>query len=318
MNLLLYTAPTIEPISLSELLEHLRLDTDTFSENVSLNTCTAAGSHDVNAGYVLYGTGVSVAGKKAIVYLQPSNNGTGGTVDCKIQESADNVTYTDWSGGSFTQVTEANDTVIQEKEYTGSKEYIRTASKVLVAASEFGTTVLLKEAASSESDSINGIITTAREYVEDLTGRALLTQTWDYSLEGWPSSDRIKLPFGNLQSVTSVKYKDSDGTETTLTVTTDYIVGTNGDQCGYIFLPNGVSWPDSDLYPYNPITIRFVCGWTSAALVPFKIKAAIKLIAADLYQNREDKVISNTTYVSYAQNDTARRLLRQSTLWDTF
>jgi len=69
----------------------------------------------------------------------------------------------------------------------------------------------------------------------------------------------------NVSETQSVKYKDSDGTETTMTVTTDYLWETNEDQIGRIVLPYEKSWPTDTLYPSKPITIKFVCGWTSAA-----------------------------------------------------
>ena len=306
MNAVLYAAPTIEPITLAELEAHLRIDTVTLAEALTPYTCTAAGSHIVTTGYTLYGTWVDVLGKEAIVYLRPVNNGAGGTVDCKIQESDDQVTVADWTGGAFTQVTEANDTTIQEKAYTGTKQYIRTASKILVAACEFGTDVMVKGADAVVSDELTAIIQAAREHVEDNTRRALLTQTWDYFLQEWPEGDRFRLPFGNLQSVTSVSWFDTDGTETTLTAGTDYLVETNGEDCGFIVLPYGESWPTDTLYPSNPIKVRFICGWTAAADIPKKIRAAHLMICADLWQNREAQ--TQTVYL-YKENPTVARLL---------
>lgn len=317
MHCQLATPPTIEPITISELADQAFLDPDTLSENLTPYTCIAAGSHGVSAGgaYTHLGTAIEVIGKKALVYLRPVNNGAGSTVDCKIQESNDNTTWTDWTGGAFTQVTEAIDTAIQEKEYTGAKRYIRTAAKVLVTASEFGTDVIVKEAVSSESDLLTAIITAAREHVEDITRRALLTQTWDYYLNEWPEGDAIKLPFGNLASVTSISWKDTDGTETTLTATTDYLVETNGEGIGRLVLPYGGSWPSGTLYPSNPIKIRYVCGWTAAASIPRKIVVALKMICYDLYTNRDAKTLSNQ---SYQVNDIVKALLASSRLWDEF
>jgi len=316
-----YAAPTIEPITREELESHLRLDADTLAESLTAYTCTASGSHPVTTGYTLYGTAVEVIGKKSLVYLRPVNNGTGATVDCKIQDSDDNTTWIDWTGGAFTQVTEANDTVIQEKEYTGVKRYIRTASKTLVLACEFGTDVIVKEATSTESDLLTAIIQAAREYVEDFTRRQLLTATWDYYQNDWPSEDYIKLPFGNLQNGVGtapvVSWKDTDGTETTLTVTTDYLVETNGEGCGRIVLPYGCSWPSGSLYPSNPIKVRFTCGWTAAASIPSKIRSAILLMCADLYSNREGQIFG-TNGQGYQENKTVARLLASSRLFDEF
>ncbi|MBU1173750.1 MAG: hypothetical protein KKD44_29620, partial [Proteobacteria bacterium] len=140
--------------------------------------------------------------------------------------------------------------------------------------------------------------------------------TWDYYLNEWPNGDRIKIPLGNLQTVgLSVKYTDSDGDQTTMTLTTDYLIETNGEGCGFVVLPYGVSWPSFTAYPSNPIVVRFVCGWTTAALVPYKIKAACLLIAADLYSNREGQVLSGQ---DYKENKAGQRLLASARLWDEF
>jgi len=263
------------------------------------------------------GIGIDVLGKDALVYLQPVDNGAGATVDVKIQESDDDVTYTDWSGGAFTQVTEANDTAIQEIEYTGVKQYVRAVAKTLVDACTFGVTVLAQGSTSIEDDLLTAILQASREHVEDVTRRALLTQTWDYYLDAFPAGDEIKLPFGNLQSVTHVKYTDSDGDETTLTADTDYTVETNGEQCGFIKLPYDGSWPSATLGPSKPINIRFVCGWTAAASIPAKIRAAIKMICHDLYENRESQVFAGSG-MDYQENVTVSRLLASARLLDEF
>jgi uncharacterized phiE125 gp8 family phage protein len=263
------------------------------------------------------GTGVSVAGKTAIANLNAGTVGASGTVDAKIQESDDNVTYTDWTGGAFTQVTSANDNAIQEKAYTGTKAYIRVVAKVLVAACEFGADILVYDADTTEDDLLTSLIQSAREHVEDITRRALLTQTWYAYLDEFPADrDFIRLPFGNLQSVTSVKYKDSAGTETTMTVATDYLVETNGEQCGRIVLPYGVSWPSATLWPSNPITIEFVCGWTAAASIKASIIAALKLILADLWENREGAVLKSGVQ-TYQTNPAVKSLLASAVLpWE--
>ena len=320
MQVVLFTAPTIEPISLAELAEHLRIDTDTLAEALTSSVSLAAGSYAISAGglYTHNGTGVEVIGKRSLVYLRPTDNGVGGTVDVKIQE-ADALAgpYTDWTGGAFTQVTEANDTTTQEKEYTGTKRYIRTVAKVLVAACSFGTDVIVESPVVAESDLLVDIQVASREHVEDRTRRALLTQTWDFYLDKWPGGKFIKLPFGNLQTVTSVAWKDTAGTETTLVAGTDYLTETNGEGIGRIVLPYGGTWPSGTLYPSNPIKIRYVCGWTTADLVPQRIKSAVKMISTDLYKNREAQATANTMAL-YEENKTVRNLLASCRLFDEF
>ncbi len=312
MKTQVFTAPTLEPITLSELKEHLRLSSETFGGNIDTTVSFAHGSHVIANNYTTHvGTGVDVLGYNAIVNLVSGTNGATGTVDTKIQESDDNVTYTDWTGGAFTQVTEANDNAVQEKAYTGTKRYIRTVSKVLLAACEFGTEVIRQASTLSEDSLLTAIITTAREHVENITRRALLTQTIYAYLDEWPDKDYIELPFGNLQSVTSLSWKDTAGTETTLTATTDYLVETNSDMPGRIVLPYGVSWPSGVLYPSNPIKIIYICGWTAAASIPKAIIAAIKMICADLYEMRGEPVIGQTVI----ENKTVDRLLASYRLW---
>jgi uncharacterized phiE125 gp8 family phage protein len=165
-----------------------------------------------------------------------------------------------------------------------------------------------------EDTLISGILTAVREQVEDLTRRALLTQTWECYLEQFPSRNYIALPFGNLQSVAFVKCKDCYGIESTLTVDTDYIVEKNGDNHGRIVLPYERTWPSNVLFPSKPITIRFTCGWVTRDDVPVKIKQAIKLLCAEQYENRGESVIGQTVVL----NKAAENLIWSERLWGEF
>lgn len=238
---------------------------------------------------------VEVLGYTSTVVLEAGALTTG-TIDAKIQDSDDAITWTDWTGGAFTQVTAANDNANQEIAYTGIKRYIRVAANVLVASCPFSVTVIRLTGTAVEDDLLNELIKTARTDVEHDSRRQIITATWDYFLKCWPSSDRIKIPLGNLQTITYIKWKDTAGTETTLTENTDYIVETNGDQCGFVVLPYSYPWPSGTLFPSNPITIRFICGWTTAALVPSTAKSAIKIRCAKLYESRGEDIVGITVH----------------------
>lgn len=310
----LVTAPAIEPVALAELKLFIRQDSGSLADNLDSTQSIAPGSHTVADNYTTHaGTAVDVLGYPSIVYLKAGTNSAGGTVDCKIQESDNGTTWTDVTSGAFTQVTTANDNATYEKPYTGNKQYIRAAAKVLVAACEFGTDIVRQAPTSIEDTLLTEFITAARLYVEAYTRRALISQTWDYSLSQWPSRNYIELPLGNLQSVTSVKWTDSSGTVTTLTVNTDYIVEADGDQVGRIVLPYGKTWPAGVLYPSNPITIRYVCGYGDSAIdVPAVIKVAIKMVAADMWSNREAQTLAQA---HYQINRTVENLLWTQRLW---
>ena len=287
MQAVIVTPPSIEPITVAELKLHLRLDSETFDGNLSVTQSLSYGSQGISAlgAYTHLGTGVDVLGKQAEVLLHCGTNGATGTNDTKIQESDDNTTWADYASGAFTQITTANDNADYKLPYTGTKRYIRTVSKVLLVACEFGTSILVNAATTAEDADLADLIDGATDEVEHFTRRKLFTQTWDYHPDAFPQppTDFITLPFGNLQSVSSVAYTDSDGTTTTLTEDTDYTVELNGDQHGRLVLPFGKLWPDATLGPSNPIAIRFICGWTTAADLPPHIKRAVKFAAEDGY-----------------------------------
>jgi uncharacterized phiE125 gp8 family phage protein len=307
------TAPTIEPVSLAEAKMHLRLDAETLVDNLVATQSLPFASYAIAADYITHlGTAVDVFGKQAIVILHAGTCGAGGTVDVKIQESDNGTTWTDVTGGAFAQVTTANDVADFELAYTGPRHYIRTVAKVTAAACSFGTSIVANAATIADEDLLSALITAAREQVEATTRRALLTQTWVMAMDSWPAGDAIRIPFGNLQTIDSFTWKDSEGTETTLTENTDYLVEENGEACGRVVLPYGETWPGGDLYPSNPIEITFTCGWTAAADVPATIRAAVKMILADLWEQRGEPVVGAAVH----ENPTVARLLASWRIMD--
>lgn len=148
-----------------------------------------------------------------------------------------------------------------------------------------------------EDAMISGYISGARETVEEETGRALITQTLELGLGSFPTSDRIRLPGGTLQSVDSFKYTDSGETEYTLVAGTDYIVN-QFIEPAEVVLPFSAIWPVSVLSTASPVRIRFTCGYGSAEDVPVRAKQAILMLVGDWYMNREDVVIGRTSTVA--------------------
>lgn len=273
------TEPTTEPVSLSEAKTHLRLDSTTFADDITPTQSIAPATY--SAGTTT-SSGLDVLGKQVLVNLNSGTNEATGTLDVTIQESDDNATYTDW--GSFTQVTTANHNAVYEKEYTGNKQYIRISAVVANADCTYGVTILKKEATTAEDTYITDLITVARIKAEEYLKRAIVTQTWNYYLSEFPCTEYIKIPLGQLQSITSLKYTDIDGTESTYNAT-KYITETTDP--GRLVLEDGETWPSDSLYPSNPIDIEFVAGYTT---VPKPIKHAILLIIGELYERREDGI----------------------------
>ena len=102
-------------------------------------------------------------------------------------------------------------------------------------------------------------------WVEQYLGRKLVTQTWKYYLDGFPSANYLPIPFGNLQSITHIKYTDTDGTQSTFS-TDDYSTDTVSVP-GRAVLDYGETWPSDTLQTNSPIEIQFVTGYTYNATV---------------------------------------------------
>lgn len=99
------------------------------------------------------GTGVDTTGyEEAIIVLDCGTTTATGTLDVKVQDSADNSSFADIAGGgvSFTQVVPANDDAI----YVGVvrlsdnniRRYIRVVGVAATAASIYGASIHLARA----------------------------------------------------------------------------------------------------------------------------------------------------------------------------
>jgi len=126
---------------------------------------------------------------------------------------------------------------------------------------------------------ISNLIKQGRQYVEDVTGRALITQTWEFKLDGFKPI--IMIPRPPLQSVSSVQYQDaSDATQTL--ASSNYTVDIDSEPGRLVESPTG-SYPTT-YDDINAVTITFVAGYGDAASdVPEIFKQAIKLYVERMY-----------------------------------
>lgn len=144
---------------------------------------------------------------------------------------------------------------------------------------------------------ITALIQAAREKAESITGRALITQTFEYKLDGFPSSDcGITLLRPPFISVTSLGYTDENNSPQTLAENTDFVV-TYLNGFAKIILAYEQEWPDT-LDFTDVVTVTYVAGYGAASAVPEAIKGAIKVMVADMYENRESLVIGRLTGVA--------------------
>jgi uncharacterized phiE125 gp8 family phage protein len=278
--------PSAEPLSLSEVKSFLRLDSNSFEDDTSLNQSILVGNHIVAANYTLIGNSVDILGCMALVTLNSGANGTSGTVDVKIQESDNNSTWTDFAGGSFTQITTVNDNAVYEKLYTGVKRYIRAVATVAISASDFSVDVIKNLATNVEDNILTNIIVSARQAAENFIRRPLMTQTWKCIFDETPSKILELEMAAPLQSVSSISYYNSDNVEVAI-ATTNFIIDTVSEP-GRICTKSTFTWP-SDPRELAGYQITYVVGYGDAEDVPRRIKEAMLQIIGHMYENRQSQ-----------------------------
>jgi uncharacterized phiE125 gp8 family phage protein len=147
---------------------------------------------------------------------------------------------------------------------------------------------------------VSALITAARERVELFLRRALITQAFEYTLDGFPASPSlifstsvIDLPRPPLQSVESIKFVDTGGCVRTLP-SESYVVDASSDEIGRVALAWTQYWPITRC-SINNVVIKFVAGYGDAPEdVPQAIRQGILIEISNLYENREDIVVGQS------------------------
>jgi uncharacterized phiE125 gp8 family phage protein len=135
----------------------------------------------------------------------------------------------------------------------------------------------------AQNAKVNAWVLAATAVAESVTNRGLMTQTWKLLLDDF--ADDISLPMAApLQSVTSVKYYDTDGVQQTL-ATTVYRIDTDSEP-GRVVLKPDQSWPSIQSGRGQAVEIIYVCGWTDGN-VPDGIKHAVLLLVGSYSEHRE-------------------------------
>lgn len=160
-----------------------------------------------------------------------------------------------------------------------------------------------------EDSKITALVSSARETVERFLNRTLITTTWRYKRDAFPSAGAhrqnvdqgltdgykaqyeseakfygvqpsdIVLPMGEIQSISSVKYVDRAGSEQTFT---DFFLGRDM----YATPSQDKFWPSNgDVRDRDGVTIDYIAGYgATASDVPEDIKTAIKMLVQVMYE----------------------------------
>jgi uncharacterized phiE125 gp8 family phage protein len=254
----LITAPTIEPVSLTEIKNHLRLISSPSQDRTPVVT-VQPGEYPIGS---ITGAWVDVSGYNSYVEVQSILNQDTATVDLKIQESNDQVEIADYY--SFAQITTANDARFFTHDYTGGKRYIRIVGTVANAAVTVGVNIIKDSPVCAEDTWLDETRQMVREEAEEYQGRSFLTTEWELILDSWPCKNYIEIEKSPIQSIESVKYIDSAGVEHTFSDTKYYL--DSGQFWPRVALNYGESWPSDVLRESGAITIAFTAGYTTVDL----------------------------------------------------
>ena len=138
-----------------------------------------------------------------------------------------------------------------------------------------------------ESSVVETYINAATAWVEDYTGRALLTQTWQMSLSDFPLT--WWLPYAApLGAVTFIKYYDTSNVLQTLSSSV-YTVPSFTEPA-QVRLADGQSWP-SVYARDDAVLVEYTAGATSPSLIPAPLRQAVQMLAAYWYEQRETAIV---------------------------
>lgn len=156
---------------------------------------------------------------------------------------------------------------------------------------------------------ITALIGAATQAAEQITGRALMAQTWELTLDAFPSA--LELTRVPVQSITSLTYVNSAGTATVLSNTLYALDNADDFGWAYVVPVYAGAWPVTR-DEINAVKLRYVAGYPDAASVPESIKAWIKLQVGAMYENRESEVIEKGAAITLGFAD---RLLDRYRVW---
>jgi len=142
----------------------------------------------------------------------------------------------------------------------------------------------LKVDGDEENTLIASLVSAAREFCENFTGRSIARQTFEYITGPFFSSfSIIKLPMPPLIELVSFKYLSANGEEITLIEDSGFYAAKTMEPA--LLCPDPeTGWPvDCALRP-DAVRIRFKAGYAD---VPKSVKQAMLLLIGHFYEHRE-------------------------------
>jgi uncharacterized phiE125 gp8 family phage protein len=188
------------------------------------------------------------------------------------------------------------------------------ALKLITAATALAVSLVEAKAhlridVSDDDTLLTAMITAATEAAEQATGRAIMPQTWELTLDEFPAA--LELTRVPVASITSVIYADLDGVDQTLSALLYSLDNYDDFGPAYVVPAYDTEWPDTR-DQINAVKVRYVAGYANAAAVPESIKSWIKLQVGAMYENREQETVASGHSVPLGFAD---RLLDRYKVW---
>lgn len=299
MTIVVYTAPTTEPLTVAEVMTHCRIDAG--NEEPAPGIITAALASPAAAGNVDNG-----AHRYLCTFTTADGETQAGTVSAAVTVADKAVN----GKVALTAIPTGGALVTSRKLYrtaAAGSTYLLLATLADNTTTTYTDNVAdasLGAGAPSTNTTadplIRLLIKSARVAAETELHRPLITQTLDAYFDAFPQypnrlyadfSTKFPLLLPPLQSVTSITYVDTNGDPQTLP-TDQYLVDAKS-QPARITPAYGCSWP-STRQQSNAVTVRFVAGYGTAADVPATIKSWMLIRIATLWENRAALEVGTT------------------------
>jgi len=157
-----------------------------------------------------------------------------------------------------------------------------------------------------DDEYLGKLIKEAREEIEDISGLAFISQTWQMTLDRWPGQRNLwwdgvrELPVTELEggfpsviepirypliSVDTINVFDEDSNSTAVTIASVFDIDIISKP-GRISLQSGATWPIASR-SINSIEINYTAGYgTAVTAVPTPLTRAVRNMAGYLYDHR--------------------------------
>lgn len=170
-------------------------------------------------------------------------------------------------------------------------QLVTAASGLPVTLGQMRAHLRMNSGAHDEDSLISAAISAATNKIEEECRRALITQSWRAEIDGgaWAISQPVSLPRPKLQTIGAVEYRNTAGNWTPWSSYRTREV-TEPASLWLTAAPADVATPDHDTDAVWRVTYTAGYG-ASAKDVPDALCAAVKLLAATIYEQRENIIV---------------------------